>query len=133
MKFALTSFFLAVMAAGTTGLQITSPATDDCVDLSQGLQITWDSVSTDPSVIKFRLTNYNGASPPVNRPWPPARHREVLVDTSKGEHSFPGVSRDVAGGLADLNDGKGFEIWAVSVNNPGALAQSGQFRIASSC
>ncbi|KAJ5703374.1 hypothetical protein N7493_011763 [Penicillium malachiteum] len=64
---------------------------------------TAGSPSTDPSTITFRLTNYNGASPPIDEPYPP--NRNVLVSTSEGAHSFLGVSNDVAHGLATINNG----------------------------
>ncbi|KAJ5724216.1 hypothetical protein N7488_002251 [Penicillium malachiteum] len=148
MKSTVASLFLT-LAATTAGLQITSPSQGECVDLSQGFPVTWTSVeyfpisqimyywkkgligspSTDPSTITFRLTNYNGASPPIDEPYPPSRN--VLVSTSEGTHSFPGVSNDVAHGLATINNGNGFEIWIVSPVHGGALAQSQQFRLAS--
>ncbi|KAJ5735030.1 uncharacterized protein N7483_000155 [Penicillium malachiteum] len=102
MKSTVASLFLA-LAATTAGLQITSPGQGECVDLSQGFPVRWTSVDTDPSTLTFRLTNYNGASPPIDEPYPP--NRAVLVSTSEGTHSFPGVSNDVAHGLATINDG----------------------------
>lgn len=108
-------------------MQITSPTFGQCVDLSQGFAVTWEVVrylfrnlkgvfatigvfwhkalSTDQTDISFRLTNYNGANPPINVPFPPGQSRHEFFDSSVGSYDFPGVSRDVAHGLANKNDG----------------------------
>jgi hypothetical protein len=110
------SAFLALVAS-TVALQVTAPAEDSTIDLTQDNTIEWTSVSSDVDSFDIILTNMN-VNPSV---------RITLasdVQTSEGSYDISAVEGAAPGGNYRIN------LEGTQNSNQGILAQSGPFNVA---
>ncbi|RJE19068.1 extracellular conserved serine-rich protein [Aspergillus sclerotialis] len=118
MRFTVINF-IAAFAATAVGLDVTSPAKGQAIDFSKSNEVTWNSVSTDPSHFSIVVVD-NTHYPPVSKTV------ADNVDTSKGSYTITP--------MPGLRSGTGYQINLVSKvpQNEGILAQSQQFNVVGS-
>jgi len=96
-------------------IQVTYPGKNDVVDVSEGVKVTWETVSTDPTSGHIFLVNMAGGGEPYSKDL-------GKVDLTKGSITIS--ESDVPAG-----EGYQFNIQSVEKQNTGILAQSEQFEI----
>jgi cobalamin biosynthesis Mg chelatase CobN len=105
----------ALLAACAHAIQITAPTKDQVVDLSEGFQVSWSTVSSDPTSAHLFLVNMASGHTPYSKDL-------GEVDLTKG-----GIKVTQTGVPADT--GYQFNVQSVSTQNTGILAQSEQFEV----
>ncbi|KAK3374646.1 hypothetical protein B0H63DRAFT_254922 [Podospora didyma] len=105
----------AFLTVCVSALKVTSPTKTDVVDLSGGVKVTWESVSSDPKTAHLFLVNQAGGH---------AQYSKDLgeIDISSGSQTV--TVKDVPNDTAYQ-----FNIQSVTQLNTGILAQSEQFEV----
>lgn len=104
----------AFLAACAQAIKVTSPAKDQVVDLSAGVKVTFDLVSSDPTSAHLFLVNMAGGGEPFSKDL-------GEIDLTK---PFVVTEEDVP-----AQKGYQFNVQSVSKDNTGILAQSQQFEV----
>lgn len=104
----------AFLAACAQAIKVTSPAKDQVVDLSAGVKVTFDLVSSDPTTAHLFLVNMAGGGEPFSKDL-------GEIDLTK---PFVVTEKDVP-----AQKGYQFNVQSVSKDNTGILAQSQQFEV----
>ncbi|KAK3935164.1 hypothetical protein QBC46DRAFT_398115 [Diplogelasinospora grovesii] len=105
----------ALLAACAHAIQITAPTKNQVVGLSEGFQVSWSTVSSDPTSAHLFLVNMASGHTPYSKDL-------GEVDLTKG-----GIKVTQTGVPADT--GYQFNLQSVSTQNTGILAQSEQFEV----
>jgi len=108
----------ALLAACVQAIKVTSPTKNQVVNLSEGAEVKWDTVSTDPAKAHLVLVNMAGGHTPFSQDL-------GEIDLSKGSYVVK---------LADVPADSGYQFNFQSFDplNTGILAQSQQFTVEAS-
>jgi hypothetical protein len=109
---------LLALAVPLHAVQITSPSKNDVVDPSEGVEVKWSTVSTDPARAKLILVNKISGHSPFTKDL-------GEVDLSAGSITI--TEKDVPS-----DGGYQFNFESVDKSNTGILAQSEQFEVTES-
>ncbi len=108
----------ALLAACAQAIQITAPTKNQTIDLAEGFEVKWDTVSSDPTSAHLFIVNMAGGGEPFSKDL-------GEVDLTKG-----GIK--VTDDSVPNGEGYQFNLQSVTAHNTGILAQSQQFKVKSS-
>jgi hypothetical protein len=106
---------LLALAVPLHAVQITSPSKNDVVDPSEGVEVKWSTVGTDPARANLVLVNKISGHQPFNK---------VIGEVDLSTGSFTVSEKDVPS-----DGGYQFNFESIDKLNTGILAQSEQFEV----
>ncbi|GKT62825.1 extracellular conserved serine-rich protein [Colletotrichum tofieldiae] len=112
--FSKTAVAITSLLALAEAVKVTKPAKGDDWEISSTNEITWETVSSDPTSFEIVIVNQSG--------YPPVSEKIAKVNAADGKYELKDVK--VAAGDA-------YRINLISTENSGILAQSDEFSLTS--